>query len=206
MNLEPSILKIGLTGGIGSGKSKVTELFSALGAPVIDADVIARKVTQQPDIITAVVSHFGPEVAENNGELNRRKLREVIFNDPSRRLWLEKLLHPLILQEMEKEASQLSSPYCLMVAPLLLEATLPQQWIDRILVVDSSEENQIKRTMQRDQLSREAVAKILQAQLSRSQRLAKADDIIVNDGDLNQLAAEVKKLDTFYKNLASADH
>ena len=201
MNLGPRVIKIGLTGGIGSGKSKVAELFSDLGVPVIDADVIAKKISQQPQIIAEIVEHFGPQVKDSNGELNRRKLREYIFNNDQQRNWLEKLLHPLILQAMQVEVSQLNYPYCLLVAPLLLEATQPHEWIDRVLVVDTAEENQITRTMQRDHLSREEVMNILRAQLPRAQRLARADDVIVNDGDLKQLAVEVGKLDKFYKSI-----
>lgn len=193
------MLKIGLTGGIGSGKSMVTELFSRLGIPVIDADVIARDLTLINDtVVNQIIDHFGPAVVTQEKSLNRKALRDIIFSQPNERNWLEELLHPLILQTMQQQAAQVTAPYCLLVAPLLLEASNPHDWVDRVLVVDSSEQNQIQRTMQRDKVSEADVLKIMASQLSRKQRLARADDVIENEGDLSQLTAAVRKVHERY--------
>lgn len=196
------MLKIGLTGGIGSGKSIVAELFSRLGVPVIDADVIARELTLTNEAVERkIINHFGESVINSDKSLNRKALRHLIFANPHERQWLEKLLHPLILQEMQQQAAGCAAHYCLLVAPLLIEAGQPDSLVDRILVVDASEEQQIQRTMQRDKINEADVLKIMASQLSRKQRLAKADDVIENDGDIIELSNAVKKIHERYLNL-----
>lgn len=193
------MLKIGLTGGIGSGKSLVAELFARHGIPIIDADVIARDLTlNNASVISQIIQHFGPVVIDKDKNLNRKILRDIIFSHPNERKWLEELLHPLILHTMQQKASQLTAPYCLLVAPLLIEATNPHDWVDRILLVDSSEQNQIRRTMLRDKVSEADVLKIMASQLSRKQRLAQAEDVIENEGDLLQLTEAVNKVHERY--------
>lgn len=132
------MLRIGLTGGIGSGKSSVANMFASLGAPVIDADVIARElVANQVNISEQIIQHFGDLVIDPDGSLDRNKLRKIIFADKVARHWLEALLHPLIIQEMQQLLTQISAAYCIMVIPLLIEATEPYTLVDRILLVDA---------------------------------------------------------------------
>jgi len=186
------MLVVGLTGGIGSGKTTVSALFEKLGVPVIDADVIARKVTgPNTPAFFAITTHFGQSILRD-GQLDRQKLRDIIFNDPKERQWLENILHPLIEKEMAEQLARLSVPYCILSIPLLLEVT-PYSFIDRILVVDVEEEEQIKRVMQRDHVTREAVTQIMVTQLNRHERLIKAHDLIENKAD--HLALEKKVLD-----------
>lgn len=188
-------LVVGLTGGIGSGKSVVAELFAKKGVPVIDADIIAREVTRKDEPALHAMTHqFGDDILLANGELDRAKLRDIIFKDREARLWLESCLHPVILQRMQAEIQQLRTPYCIAVIPLLLE-TNAASFIDRILVVDVSPEIQLERASKRDGKS---VADIMATQLSREDRLRQADDVIVNDGSLDDLALQVDQLDKVY--------
>jgi len=199
------MLIIGLTGGIGSGKSSVTELFSQLNVPILDADLTAHQLTQPgTPAYQEIVTHFGDEIIQANGTLNRAYLRELIFTHASHRQWLEKLLHPLIEAELIKEINKLSAPYCIVVIPLLIEVGR-YKYIDRILVIDTSEELQIQRVMQRDKISREIVEKILGAQAKRAARIAKADDIIHNMGDKAALVAQVNQLHQKYLTFSPAD-
>jgi dephospho-CoA kinase len=195
------MLVIGLTGGIGSGKSTVANLFAERGIPIIDADIVAREVSR-PDTpaFASIVKHFGKEMVLPDGSLDRAALRNIIFNDTKQRLWLENLLHPLILAEMEKQIAKLSSPYCIAVIPLLLEVEF-FSFINRILVVDTPESEQIKRVMLRDKSSKAEVEAILHSQARRETRRAKAQDIIQNEGTLEELAAQVEKLDGKYREM-----
>lgn len=195
------MLVVGLTGGIGSGKSTVANLFAKLGVPIIDADIVARDVTT-PDkpAFNSIVKHFGPEMVLENGTLDRAKLRQLIFNQPKQRLWLEKCLHPLIKDEMARQISQLTSPYCIAVIPLLLEVEF-YSFINRILVVDASEAEQLKRTLSRDNISKADVEAILHSQASRADRRAKAHDVIMNDGMPEDLIPQVDKLHEKYLKL-----
>ncbi|OGT53103.1 MAG: dephospho-CoA kinase [Gammaproteobacteria bacterium RIFCSPHIGHO2_12_FULL_42_13] len=196
------MLVIGLTGGIGAGKTTVAQLFIERGITVIDADQIARQLTApgQP-ALQQIVKHFGCEVLLDNGALDRSKLRKIIFDDKPSRFWLEKLLHPLIRAEIQRYAHSSSSPYCIAMIPLLLESE-PNQLIQRILVVDASEEQQVKRVQQRDQASRTTVESILKTQTSRNKRLAAADDIIINNGSLKELIPQIEKLHHYYLKLS----
>lgn len=192
------MLIIGLTGGIGSGKSAVATLFAERGVPIIDTDIIARDLTQAGKAaFQRIIEHFGNSILLENGSLDRAKLRMIIFSNPKQRLWLERLLHPLIQKEMEQEISQLSSPYCIAVVPLLFEVEF-YSIINRILVVDTPEHMQIERVMSRDKISQEHVEKILKTQANREDRLARAQDIIINDGHLADLIPQVDKLHQMY--------
>lgn len=196
------MLKIGLTGGIGSGKSTVAELFADLGITIIDADVIAREVVQPGSrALKQIAAHFGPGILEADETLNRRALRDKIFDNETERKWLEQLLHPLILEEMRQQSEKAPGTYCILVIPLLLEIA-PYEIIGRILVVDAPETLQAERARQRDQLSQTQIDAILKAQTSRLQRLAVADDVIHNDGSLADLKQQVLKLHNRYLELS----
>ncbi|QUJ67082.1 dephospho-CoA kinase [Photobacterium sp. GJ3] len=191
-------LVIGLTGGIGSGKTTVANLFADYGIDIIDADIIARDVVAPgSDGLQAIVDRLGHDILLTDGQLNRSKLREAIFNDPELKSWLDGLLHPMIRQQMTRQIQQASSPYCLLVVPLMVENRL-QTMADRLLVVDVSETVQIARTTARDQVDEAQVRKILAAQASRSQRLAAADDVIDNNGDSHSLRGDVARLHQHY--------
>lgn len=196
------MLIIGLTGGIGSGKSLVSQYFAELGVPVIDADHVAREVVLpgKPAYL-AIREHFGRQVLENTGQIDRAYLRQRIFMNAEERIWLENLLHPLILGEMKAQIAALKAPYCIVAIPLLIE-TLPHPYLDRILVVDADVMDQIARTAKRDQLSQEEIQSILAAQATREQRLQVADDIILNNSTLAALKTKVLALHQTYLKLS----
>lgn len=192
---------LGLTGGIGSGKSAVAAQFAALGVDVVDADQAARWVVEPGrPALAAIAEHFGEQVLQADGQLNRSALRELIFQAPAERGWLERLLHPLIATETAQFLANAKSPYAIMVSPLLIESG-QDKLTQRILVVDVPEKLQIERTMQRDRLSAEQVRAIMAAQASRETRLSHADDILVNDRDLAWVEREVERLHAFYLTL-----
>lgn len=196
------MLVIGLTGGIGSGKTTVANLFAQEGVPIIDADIISKKLTEtNTPSYTKIVNHFGKEILTSDGSLNRKKLREIIFSHPEERLWLENLLHPLILQRMQELIHQLNVPYCIAIIPLLIEkGSYP--FIHRILVVDSPLQLQINRVEERDLLARSIIESIINTQIKREERLARANDIIVNDSSLEHLQNQVKSLHKMYLQIA----
>ena len=196
------MLVIGLTGGIGSGKSTVAQLFAAMGVPVIDMDMIAHQVVEpgQP-ALEQITREFGSDILDDKGRLDRRRLRELIFNSKDKRLRLEAILHPLIRQETQRQLSELDAPYCIVVIPLLLESQ-QDSLVDRILVIDVPESLQISRTKKRDNISSEAAQKILAAQVDRDSRLAAADDVIDNSVELSQIRDRVSELDQQYRNIA----
>ncbi len=195
------MLVIGLTGSIGSGKSTVANLFAERGVPVIDADILAREITAPKlPAYQAIVTRFGSNILKADGTIDRSCLREIIFNNPDERLWLEALLHPIILHRMEDDIEKLDAPYCIAVIPLLLE-TDAATFIDRILVVDMSEETQAKRAALRDKNTVEQIKAIMNTQMPRKDRLAKADDIINNAGTPEALAKQVDKLHQMYLKL-----
>lgn len=198
------MLIIGLTGGIGSGKSTVAKMFTALGVPVIDMDHIARQIVE-PDqpALDQIAREFGTSVLDTDGRLNRRKLRELIFDSVEKRRRLETILHPLIRQETQRQISELDAAYCIIVIPLLLE-TDQRSLVDRILVVDVPETLQITRTVERDGVSVLDVQKILIAQVDRKSRLAAADDVIDNSAGLEQVQIRVSELDQEFRSLASS--
>lgn len=192
------MLKIAVTGGIGSGKSTVVDLFRAYSIAVIDTDIISRELVEHDtQIKKSIASHFGPEIFTADGRLQRKQLREIVFNNPQQREQLEEILHPAIHKKVLAELSDLTAAYCLIVIPLLFETKYPYPY-DRILVIDSSEQQQIARTMARDQTQQTDVENIMKVQCSRQYRLQRADDVIHNDGDLEQLRSQVEKLHQFY--------
>ncbi|XOB91244.1 dephospho-CoA kinase [Pseudomonadota bacterium 24LQ007] len=187
---------IGLTGGIGSGKSTVARMFGALGVHWVDADDVARQVVEPgTQALRAIADHFGKSILQSNGELDRAALRQKVFEDPEQRRWLEGLLHPIIRQELIRQLSpeDYNLPYVMLVSPLLLE-TNQHELVDKIVVVDVPEEIQIERTMARDSNSREQVERILAAQMPRAARREKADAIINNAQPLERVEASVHAL------------
>jgi len=192
------MLRIGLTGGIGCGKSSVANRFVALGVPVIDADEISRDLVQPGyPAYQAIIDAFGLEIVDANKTLDRAKLRQLIFSNPQAKVKLESILHPLIRAEISQQQSSLNTPYCVIAIPLLIE-TGQNNIVDRILVVDSSLEKQITRTRQRDGVSREQVEAIIATQVDGKTRRSVADDVIDNSGSLEQLNADVDKLHKHY--------
>lgn len=195
-------LRIGLTGGIASGKTAVSRLFAARGIQVIDADEIAREVVEpgQP-CLEAVVEEFGQDVLGPDGRLDRARLRAQVFADPGRRRRLEAILHPAIRAEMDRRAAAAPGPYVILAIPLLAEGGRSSRF-DRVLVVDCPVELQRQRLAQRDGETPERIEAILSAQATREQRLAIADDVIVNAGSLADLEASVASLDARYRAFA----
>ncbi len=198
------MLVVGLTGGIGSGKSTVANMFTELGVPVIDTDVIARQLVEPGQPALKEIEHFfGPKVLDASGQLDRRALREIVFSDPNHRLELEAILHPRIRSAVNDQAVLIKAPYCLVVIPLLVE-TAQQKMVNHVLLVDAPETLQLERTAQRDQVSVDDVMLILQQQASREQRLAAADDIIHNDDDLGSLHDQVVQMHKRFLQLADS--
>ncbi|MDD2057365.1 dephospho-CoA kinase [Pseudomonas sp. GD03860] len=192
---------LGLTGGIGSGKSAAAQRFVELGVHLVDADQAARWVVEPGrPALASIVERFGAGVLQEDGQLNRAALRELIFSDPEQRRWLEALLHPLIGQEIFSYLAKAESPYAVFVSPLMVESGQFQR-TQRLLVIDAPQELQIQRTLLRDQTSPEQVQAILKAQASREERLRHADDVVVNDRDLAWLHSEVDRLHHFYLTL-----
>lgn len=198
----PRPLRIGLTGGIASGKSTVADMFGEVGVPVIDTDVIAREVVApgQP-ALEEIRERFGREVVDDDGILDRAALRQLIFSDDGARRDLEAILHPRIGAETRRQAERADGPYQLIVVPLLTESAL-RDFVDRVLVVDCDEEQQIRRLLARDAESVEQARRILAAQASREERLAIADDVINNDHSISHLRDQVVDLDQRYRKLA----
>jgi dephospho-CoA kinase len=197
--MKPWIL--GLTGGIGSGKSAAAQHFIDLGVPSVDADHAARWVVEPGrPALQRIVEHFGPDMLQTDGQLDRSSLRARVFQNPQERKWLEGLLHPLIRQEIADFLNNARAPYAILVSPLLVESG-QHQMTQRVLVVDVPETLQIQRTMQRDQTSEAQVQAILGAQASREERLRHAHDVLVNDRGLDWLQAEVERLHRFYLTL-----
>jgi dephospho-CoA kinase len=192
-------LRIGLTGGIASGKSTVTQRFGELGVPVIDADVASRSVVEsgKPGL-AQVVRRFGGGVLDADGRLDRRALRNLIFEDSSLRQGFDAILHPLIRAEMEHEAAQAKAPYVVMAIPLLVEGGTAGKRVDRVLVVDADETLQIQRLQARDGSSDEQARAILASQASRAARLTAADDVLLNTGTVSELRQSVDRLHEQY--------
>jgi len=185
---------IGLTGGIGSGKTAVSDLFKELGITIVDADLASRVVVQKGrEELNKISEHFGRDILNSNGELDRAQLRDIIFNSEEEKLWLESLLHPAIASQIQKELDSSNSPYTVLVSPLLLE-TNQRNFCNKVLVVDVPEEIQIQRTAERDNVSEEQIKSIISSQIDRDSRLEQADEVIVNDGSIQDLENKVQEL------------
>jgi dephospho-CoA kinase len=196
---------IGLTGGIGSGKSVVGRYFSELGITVVDADRVAREVVEKgSSALENIAQHFGGDILLENGELNRAALRRIIFENPAEKVWLESLLHPLIRASTQEKLVAANGPYVVLESPLLLEMG-QQTTVKRVLVVDVPEEVQIERACARDSNSRDQIRAIMASQITRKDRLAAADDVIDNSGSVEELRAKVEALHHFYLEIALAE-
>jgi len=198
---------IGVTGGIGSGKTTVCNLFHELFAiPVIDADIIAKDVVKknQP-ALRAIVAEFGEDILTDSGELDRPKIKNIVFSQPAKRKVLEQIVHPKVRNEMRLQISRVNKSYCLLSVPLIAEST-DKSIFDRILVVDCDEKIQMERVISRDRLANETVVAIMKAQASREDRLVIADDIIINNGPTSQLNDQVQLLHETYQDLFNANN
>ncbi len=195
---------VGLTGGIGSGKSTVADLFAERGAAIIDTDLIAHRLCA-PDgaAIKAILAQFGAAFIGADGAMDRAAMRDKVFSDPAAKQQLEAILHPLIRVETERAAQQAGGDYLMLVVPLLVESGNWAQRVTRVLVIDCPEALQIHRVMQRNALSEAQVRAIMAHQASRAARLAAADDVIVNDGDASALTSQVDRLHTLHLSLAA---
>ena len=199
----PPPLRLGLTGGIGSGKTTVANLFAQRGVPLIDTDLIAHALTGvDGGAMAAIQAQFGIHFIGPDGAMDRKKMREHAFTHPEARQALEAILHPLIRQECERQAQETKAPYLIFVVPLLFEAGDWEKRIVRSIVVDCKEQTQIQRVMTRNGLSQADIERIMQAQISRVERLKRADDIVNSELDLSQVAAQVEQLHQKYLYLA----
>jgi len=198
---SPSLI-IGLTGGIGSGKTAASDCFAELGVEVVDADVLARQALEKGSpLLDKVYEKFGRELERADGSLDRPALRVKVFNDPSQKKWLEELIHPWVREQIIVALDAFKGDYLILSSPLLFESH-QDQLVDRVLVVDLPEQLQVERTCQRDNNQRELVEKIMRNQLSREERLARADDVLDNSQGLNELKKQVNYWHEIYRNLA----
>jgi dephospho-CoA kinase len=194
---------VGLTGGIGSGKSTVASLFAELGVPVIDTDTISHQLTQPGGAaIPALQAIFGKEYIDAAGALDRAKMRQLVFADQTAKHKLENILHPLIFAQAKSQAESSPAPYILLVVPLLFETASFREWMNRTVTVDCAEATQLTRVTQRNGMNEQAARAIMAQQLSRSQRLLLTDDTIQNEGDLAALREQVHQLNRHYLDLA----
>lgn len=195
------MLVIGLTGGLASGKSTVANLFAQKNINIIDTDIIAREVVEPgQSAYEKIVKHFGQDVVQDDKQLNRKKLRELVFHNTEQKHWLEKLLHPLIREQVYLQIQTTKSAYCIVVIPLLIE-NYPFPYVNRILVIDAPMQMQIERVIQRDNISKELAEKIINQQINPMERLKYADDVIHNDGELESLKNQVELLHKKYLTL-----
>ena len=193
---------VGLTGGIGSGKTAVSDRFAAQGIDVVDADVVSRQVVEPgTQALQQIQRHFGDDILQADGQLDRARLRQLVFSNNAEKTWLEKLLHPLMGVEIFRQLETAASPYVLFVSPLLVEAG-QIALCDRVIVVDAPESVQLDRTTQRDNNTAEQVKNIMAAQLRRQQRLKSATDVIDNSGSLEQLDIRIAELHQSFLHLA----
>ena len=197
------MLRIGLTGGIGSGKSTVASLFVMRGVPVIDTDEIARSLTEPgQEAYEQIIQAFGDTILDQHHRIDRNRLRERVFDNADERRRLEAVLHPRIRATVKEKLSTLDAPYGIVIVPLLIESGFTDL-VDRVLVVDTMENVQVKRTASRSGLSEAEIRKIMSAQATRAQRLQQANDVIENNGDRKQLEAEVERMHQWYLSLAT---
>jgi dephospho-CoA kinase len=200
--MSAQVFRVGLTGGIASGKSTAAKFFGALGVPILDSDQVARDVVEpgQPPL-ERLVQRFGASILTPDGHLDRPALRDIIFSDPKARADLEELTHPAIGAAMEARSASAGGPYQILVIPLLVEKNL-RSHVDRVLVVDCAEELQLRRLRARDRSSARQAQAILDAQAPRAVRLKAADDVITNDADMSAVQRQVETLHTRYLELA----
>ncbi len=196
---------VGLTGGIGSGKTTVANLFASMGAGLVDTDEISHRLTRPGEpAIAAIGRAFGPEYIAADGSLDRIRMRNLVFANPTARKNLEAILHPLIRKESARQIASSTADYVMIVVPLLIESGAYRDIMTRVLVVDCEQETQIRRVMERSALSRDEVLSIIAAQASRQSRLSVADDVILNDGGLNTLRTQATALHHRYIELAQS--
>jgi dephospho-CoA kinase len=201
---HPRLFRVGLTGGIASGKSTVASLFAALGVPIIDADVVSREVTAPgTPLLRRLAERFGERYVRPDGSLDRRALRELVFTDPVARVDLEALTHPAIFEAIEARSAAAGGPYQILALPLLVEKRGAAH-IDRVLVIDCDEALQVRRLQARDGSTMEQAQAMLAAQAPRAARLQAADDVITNEGDLHALRDQVERCHRHYLDLAAA--
>lgn len=194
---------VGLTGGIGSGKSAVSDLFEKKGISVVDADLVSRQVVEPgTPALAQIAEHFGPDILDQEGKLIRSKLRNIIFADAQEKSWLEHLLHPIMNKKIRQQLTDAQSQYAILSSPLLLE-THQYKLTDRILVVDASEELQMQRAMRRDNNNPDLIKAIMNSQISRQERCARANDIIQNHGEIEELHTQVEKYHQLYLELSA---
>ena len=198
-----SNLIIGLTGGIGSGKTTASDYFATLGVPIIDTDILARELVEpgQP-ALKAIIETFGPDVLDSNGRLQREAVRELVFSDADKRRRLEDVLHPRIRERALQLAADARAAYCIVVIPLLVETRYPIE-LDRVLVIDTPENNQYQWVAERDGLNSEQIEAVLASQASREDRLKIADDVVINDGNMQRFYRDLDRLHVAYLELAS---
>jgi dephospho-CoA kinase len=196
-------LRVGVTGGIGSGKSALTDRLAERGIEIVDADVIAREVVEPGSAaLAAIAGRYGSDVLQADGALNRAALRKIVFEDPEERRWLEALTHPLIGERIAERLADAASPYVVLVSPLLLEGS-QKDFVDHVVVVDVPEDLQVRRTTARDDNPEALVRRIMAAQLERSRRLARADSVVDNSGSLEDLDRQARDLHEKLLGLAS---
>jgi len=199
------MLVVALTGGIGSGKTTVSQLFEALGAPIVDTDIIARQlVAPGKAALIEITNQLGETILNPDGTLDRAQLRQMIFQNQDKKKLLESILHPLIRKEMMRQISSLTTPYCIVVIPLLVESG-QMEFADRILVIDTTEAAQLARVSQRDNQTENEIAAIVASQASRDARLAIANDVIHNNSTLDELKQQVATLHQKYLAITNSD-
>ncbi len=196
-------LRVGLTGGIGSGKSTVCKIFEDLGVKIIDADQIAHDLVlpDQP-ALEKIIDILGTEYLDKDGQLDRKQLRNLVFNDKDKKKQIENILHPLVYSEIESQVSSINHPYCIICIPLLVETNALDK-VDRILIIDIPEQLQISRASQRDKTEHMEIKNIIKNQITRKTRLGVADDIIINDHDQAYLYKQVEKLHERYMQMST---
>lgn len=193
---------VGLTGGIASGKTTVSDSFLNLGIAIVDTDVIAREIVAPgTPCLEKIRAHFGEGIVDKHQALDRKQLREIIFSQPEEKAWLENLMHPVIREETRRQIQSAAGPYVILSSPLLIESP-DIDLVDRVLVVDVPTKVQIQRTQARDNVSEAQIKKTIEAQLSREQRLARADDIIDNSGSQAETQQAVERLHQTYLTLS----